>query len=149
MGIVLNANKDTCSIVGWQSNTGEVDVRTLTVELSEEMCQCAIAFVTFELADGTLYESLVVDGKANIPTIDKAQFIKVGAYSADIEGEKCVKRYSPHPADVYVNAGSYSGNGTEAPNPTAGDFEALMTQIDAVYDYIDEKLPPSAEEVEY
>jgi hypothetical protein len=91
MEIVLKADKNVCEISGWQSNTGEVNARTLNIEMCEEMCSCAMAFVTFKLQDGTVYESLVTDGKANIPTIDKDQFIEVGVYSADIENDKCVK----------------------------------------------------------
>ncbi len=130
--IVLKADINTCKIEGWNSNTGEVNARTLTVEMCDEMCKCAMSFVTFELKDGTLYESLVTDGKANIPTIEEAQFIKVGLYSADIEGDKCVKRYSPHPTNAYINNGSYSGNGTEAPTPAAGTFEELLDKIENI-----------------
>lgn len=129
MDIVLKADKNVCEITGWQSNTGEVNVRTLTVEMCEEMCSCAMAFVTFKLHDGSIYESLVTDGKANIPTIDEDQFIEVGVYSANIEGDKCVKRYSPHPTTVHVNAGSYSGKSVKPPVITPTDYEKLVELI--------------------
>ena len=130
--IILKADKNVCEISGWQSNTGEINVRTLTVEMCEEMCQCAMAFVTFKLKDGTIYESLVKDSKANIPEITEPQFVEIGVYSADVEDDKCVKRYSPHPTNVYINNGSYSGNGTEAPTPTAGTFEELLVTINEI-----------------
>jgi hypothetical protein len=132
MDIVLKADKNVCEISGWQSNTGEVNARNLTVEMCEEMCSCAMAFVTFELNNGTIYESLVVESKAEIPEIKEPQFVKIGVYSADIENGKCVKRYSPHPTNAYINNGSYSGNGTEAPTPTAGTFEELLATINEV-----------------
>lgn len=130
--IVLKADKDICEINGWQSNTGEVNARTLSVDLSEDLLACDNQFVTFGLADGTEFESQVKDGKADIPEFDKAQFIKIGVYTSDIEGDKCIKRYSPKPTNVYVNTGSYSGNGTEAPIPTAGTFEELLDEIENI-----------------
>ena len=140
MEIVLKADKNVCEITGWQSNTGEVNVRTLTVEMCEEMCQCAMAFVTFKLKDGTIYESLVKDSKANIPEIKEPQFVEIGVYSADVEDDKCVKRFSPHPTNVYINNGSYSGEGTEAPIPTAGDYAKLIEEINGVVDYVNEMI---------
>jgi hypothetical protein len=115
----------------------------MSVELSEEMLNCDISFVTFELKDGTVYECLVANGKADIPEVKEPQFVKIGVYSSDIENDKCVKRYSPHPANVYVNNGSYSGNGTEAPTPTAGTFEELLETINEV----DEKTIKTLESV--
>lgn len=132
MDIVLKADKNVCEISGWQSNTGEVNARNLTVEMCEEMCSCAMAFVTFELNNGTIYESLVVESKAEIPEIKEPQFVKIGVYSADIENGKCVKRYSPHPTNAYINNGSYSGNGTEAPIPTAGTYAELLEKINNI-----------------
>lgn len=132
--MVLKADINACKIEGWNTNTGEVNARTLTVEMCEKMCSCAMAFVTFKLKDGTLYESLVKDGKAEIPEIKEPQFVEVGVYSSDIENGKCEKRYSPHPTNVYINNGSYSGNGKEPPIPTAGDLERLLGELNGKLD---------------
>ena len=126
--LILKADINQCEFSG-QINTGEVEARTLTVEMCDRLCSCAMAFVTFELADGTMYESKVTDGKAKVPLFEKSQFIKVGLYSADIEGNKCVKRYSPKPANTYVYVGSYNEGSTEPPIPTPGDYAELMGQI--------------------
>ena len=127
--IILKADINTCRVEGWDVNTGEINARSLSVEMCDKLCSCAMAFVTFELKDGTIYESLVVDGKAEIPQLEEPQFIKVGLYSADIVDEKCEKRYSPKPDNVYVNRGSYSGNGTEPPIPTPGTLEEIIGLI--------------------
>jgi hypothetical protein len=127
--MVLKADINSCEIIDWQTNTGEYNARTLQVEMCEEMRSCAMAFVTFELANGTIYESLIKDGKAEIPLFEIPQFVKIGAYSADIEGDKLTKRYSPTPCYDYVNPGSYSGNGEEPPMPTPGDYANLLEQI--------------------
>ena len=127
--IVLKADINVCEISGWQSNTGEVKVRDLQVDLCEELSNCGNAFVIFKLADGTVYESKVKDGKADIPVIDKPQFIEIGVYTEDTVNGECVKRYSPHPVAAYINNGSYSGAGTEPPIPTAGTYAELLELI--------------------
>ena len=129
--LILKADINQCEFSG-QINTGEVEARTLTVEMCDRLCSCAMAFVTFELADGTMYESKVTDGKAKVPLFKKSQFIKVGLYSADIEGEECIKRYSPKPANAYVNVGSYKEGSSESPKPTPGDYAELIDQIAGV-----------------
>ncbi len=127
--MILRADINSCEIVDWQPHAGEYNARTLQVELCEEMGKCAMSFATFVLADGTVYESLVKDGKAEIPLFEKPQFVKIGAYSADIEGNELKKRYSPTPCYGYVNPGSYSGSGEEPPVPTPGDYVDLLEQI--------------------
>lgn len=125
----LIADINECYIADWETNTGEVNARVLEVEMCEDLCSCASAFVQYELADGTKYISKITDGKADIPPFEKSQFVKIGVYSTDIDGDVCTKRYSPRPVSVFVPAGSYSGNGTEAPTPTAGTFEELLETI--------------------
>lgn len=127
--MVLKADINSCEIIDWQTNTGEYNARTLQVEMCEEMRGCAMAFVTFELANGTIYESLIKDGKAEIPLFEIPQFVKIGAYSADIEGDKITKRYSPTPCHRYINLGSYTGNGEESPLPTPSAMADLLEQI--------------------
>lgn len=127
--IVLKADVNVCEISGWESNTGEVNARDLQVDLCEEMSKCGNAVVTFKLADGTVYESKVKDGKADIPVTDKPQFIEIGVYTEDTVNGECVKRYSPHPVSAYINNGSYSGAGTEQPIPTAGTYAELLEMI--------------------
>lgn len=127
--ITLKANINECTVEGWQSNTGEVNARVINVEMCEDLCSCARQFVTFELADGTVYESLVVDGKAKIPFIEEPQFIKIGLYAENINGDECEKRYSAHPANVYVNMGAYKNGASETPKPTPGDYAELLEQI--------------------
>ena len=56
--LILKADINQCEFNG-QINSGEVEARTLTVEMCDRLCSCAMAFVTFELADGTVYESKV------------------------------------------------------------------------------------------
>lgn len=129
--LILKADINQCEFSG-QINAGEVEARTLTVEMCDRLCSCAMAFVTFELADGTVYESKVEDGKAKLPVFAKSQFIKVGLYSADIEDSKCVKRYSPKPANAYVSVGSYNENTTEPPLPTPGDYAELLERIEDI-----------------
>lgn len=128
--MVLKVDINSCEIIDWRTNTGEYNARTLQVEMCEEMRVCAMAFVTFELADGTIYESLIKDGKAEIPLFKIPQFVKVGAYSADIEGDKITKRYSPTPCYDYVNPGSYSSNSEEPPLPTPSMLEELMKKAE-------------------
>lgn len=130
--MVLKADINTCEIIDWQSNAGEYNARVLQVELCEEMSNCEMSFVTFELADGTVYESLIKDGKAEMPMFEKAQFIKIGVYSADIEGDELKKRYSPSPCYDYVNPGSYSANSEEPPLPTPSMMEEILARIDGV-----------------
>jgi hypothetical protein len=127
--ITLKANINECIVENWQSNTGEVNARVMNVEMCEDLCSCARQFVTFELADGTVYESLVVDGKAKIPFIEKPQFMKIGLYAENINGDECEKRYSAHPANVYVNMGAYKNGASETPKPTPGDYAELLEQI--------------------
>lgn len=124
--IILKANINECKVENWQSNTGEVNARVMNVEMSEDLSSCDNQFVTFELADGTVYESKVDDGKANIPEFYKSQFIKIGLYAENTDGEK---RYSSKPANVYVNAGSYPDGSSEPPKPTPGDYAELLEQI--------------------
>lgn len=128
--ITLKANINECIVENWQSNTGEVNARVMNVEMCESLCSCARQFVTFELADGTVYESLVVDGKAKIPLIEEPQFIKIGLYAENIDGDECEKRYSAHPANVYVNMGAYKNGASEPPKPTPGDYAELLEQIE-------------------
>lgn len=124
--IILKANINECKVENWQSNTGEVNARVMNVEMSEDLSSCDNQFVTFELADGTVYESKVDDDKANIPVFEKSQFIKIGLYAENSDGEK---RYSSRPANVYVNAGSYPGGSVEPPKPTPGDYAELLEQL--------------------
>jgi hypothetical protein len=128
--MVLKADINACEIIDWQTNAGEYNARILQVELCEEMNKCAMSFVTFETEEGTLYESLIVEGKAEIPLFEKAQFIKIGAYSADVEGGVCKKRYSPKPCYDYVNPGSYSGNSEESPLPTPSAMAELTKKVE-------------------
>lgn len=130
--IVLKTDINKCELLNWQANSGEVNARVLKVEMCEEMCACAMAFVTFELADGTVHESKIVDGKAKIPLIKDPQFVKIGVYSADVEGDKCEKRYSPTPTHAYINMGSYKDGSSESPKPTPGDYAELLEQIAGV-----------------
>jgi hypothetical protein len=127
--ITLKANINECIVENWQSNTGEINARVMNVEMCDNLCSCARQFVTFELTDGTVYESLVVDGKAKIPFIEKPQFIKIGLYAENINGDECEKRYSAHPANEYVNMGSYKDATSEKPIPTPGDYAKLLEQI--------------------
>lgn len=126
--LILKADINQCEFSG-QINTGEVEARILTVEMCDRLCSCAVAFVTFELADGTVYESKVTDGKAKVPMFKKSQFIKIGLYSADIEGGELKKCYSPKPANTHVCMGSYNGNATEPPIPTPSDYAELVEQV--------------------
>lgn len=126
--LILKADINRCEFEG-QINAGEVEARILTVEMCDRLCSCAMAFVTFELADGTVYESKVERGKAKLPVFEKSQFIKIGLYSADIENGECVKRYSPKPASACVNVGSYKEGATEPPLPTPGDYAELLEMI--------------------
>lgn len=130
--ITLKANINECVVENWQSNTGEVNARVLNVDMCEDLCSCARQFVTFKLADGTIYESLVVDSKAKIPLIEEPQFIKIGLYAENINGDECEKRYSAHPANVYVNMGAYKNGSSEPPKPTPGDYAELLEQIAGV-----------------
>lgn len=130
--IILKTTIDECIVSAWKYNVGEVNVRSLLVELCAEMLNCDMSFVTFKLADGTEYESKVKDGKAEMPPINEPQLIEVGAYSSNVEGDKCVKRYSPRPVNVYVNYGSYSSNGTEPPIPTSGTYAELVEMINGI-----------------
>ena len=127
--LILKADINLCEFSG-QINSGEVEARTLTVEMCDRLCSCAMAFVTFETADGTMYESKVTDGKAKVPLFEKSQFIKIGLYSADIEGDKCIKRYSPKPANAYVNVGSYKEDSVEPPIPTPSTYAELKKYVE-------------------
>ncbi len=127
--MILKADINKCELIGFNANTNEVNVRVLKVEMCEEMCACAMAFATFELADGTVYESKIVDGKAKIPLIKDPQFVKIGVYSEDVEGDKCEKRHSPIPTHAYINMGSYKDGSSEPPVPTPGDYAELLGQI--------------------
>lgn len=127
--IILLADINECTVVGWQTNTGEVNARELKVEMSEDLSRCDNQFVTFELADGTVYESKVIDGKAEIPAFSESQYIKIGLYSVDVEGEGCKKRYSSKPDQVLVNVGSFKGGASKPPEPTPGDYARLLEQI--------------------
>lgn len=129
--MILKADINACEIIDWQTNAGEYNARILQVELCEEMNKCAMSFVTFETEEGALYESLIVDGKAEIPLFEKAQFIKIGAYSADVEGGVCKKRYSPKPCYDYVKPGSYSGNSEEPPLPTPSAMAELTKKVES------------------
>ncbi len=130
--ITLKANINECTVEGWQSNTGEVNARVMSVEMSEDLLTCDKQFVTFELADGTVYESLVVDGKAKIPIFEKPQFIKIGVYAENISGDECEKRYSAHPANQYVTVGSFKDKADEQPKPTPGDYAELLKAIEDI-----------------
>lgn len=125
----LVADINQCTIEDWGSNTGEYNARELQVEMCEELRQCANAFVTFKLIDGTEYESKVTDGKAEVPTIDEPQIVAIGLYTEDAEGDKCSKRFSPKPTRKYIDKGSYTPNGKEAPVPTPGTFAELLAKI--------------------
>lgn len=127
--IVLKADINSCEISGWQSNTGEVNARVLQVDLSEALSKCANAFVTFTLMNGTVYESKVTDGKAEVPTIDRPQYVDIGVYTTDVEGDKCIKRYSPKPTQQYISRGSYAPESEAAPIPTAGTYAELLKKI--------------------
>jgi hypothetical protein len=135
--ITLKANINECIVENWQSNTGEVNARVMNVEMCEDLCSCARQFVTFKLADGTIYESLVVDGKAKIPIIEKPQFIKIGLYAENVNGDECEKRYSAHPDNVYVNMGSYKDGANELPIPTPSGYEDMLNETKK---YVDEQL---------
>lgn len=128
--ITLKANINECTVENWQNNTGEYNARVMNVEMCEDLCSCARQFVTFELKDGTVYESLVVDGKAKIPFIKEPQFIKIGLYAETINGDECEKRYSAHPASEYVNMGSYNGRAERTHVPTPGDYSSLLELIE-------------------
>ena len=128
--IVLKADINECTLVGWRLNTGEVNARVLNVEMCEYLSGCERQFVTFELADGTVYESLVVGGMAKIPYIEKPQFVKIGLYAENINGDECEKRYSARPANVYVNMGSYTDDSIDPPIPTPGDYSVLLEKFE-------------------
>jgi hypothetical protein len=130
--ITLKANISECVVESWQVNTGEVNARVINVELCEDLRSCDKQFVTFELADGKVYESLVVDGKAKIPIFEESQFIKIGVYAENINGDECEKRYSAHPANHYVNSGSFKNKADEQPKPTPGDYSELLKKIEGV-----------------
>ena len=127
--MVLKADINACKLIDFQANTGEVNARTLEVEMTDELLACAMSFVTFKLKDGTLYESLVKDGKAELPYIERSQFVEVGLYSADIEDGECVKRYSPHPSHVCWSIGSYAEGAETPPMPTPGAYAELLEMI--------------------
>lgn len=128
--IVLKADINECTLVGWRLNTGEVNARVLNVEMCEYLSSCERQFVTFELADGTVYETLVVGGMAKIPYIEKPQFVKIGLYAENINGDECEKRYSTRPANVYVNMGSYTDDSIDPPIPTPGDYSVLLEKFE-------------------
>ena len=130
--IRLKANISECVVESWQVNTGEVNARVMNVELCEDLRSCDKQFVTFELADGKVYESLVVDGEAKIPIFEEPQFIKIGVYAENINGDECEKRYSAHPANHYVNSGSFKNKADEQPKPTPGDYSELLEKIEGV-----------------
>lgn len=130
--ITLKANISECVVESWQVNTGEVNARVMNVEMCEDLRSCDKQFVTFELADGKVYESLVVDGEAKIPIFEEPQFIKIGVYAENINGDECEKRYSAHPANHYVNSGSFKNKADEQPKPTPGDYSELLEKIEGV-----------------
>ena len=139
--IFLKADINECKVENWQSNTGEVDARELKVEMCDELSSCEEQFVTFELKDGTIYESRVVDGKAKIPSFTESHFIKIGLYAENVTGEK---RYSPRPYEVYVSSGSYKGYADEPPKPAPGDYAELLKEIKRIdqdtKEYVDEMI---------
>lgn len=130
--IILLADINECIITGWRKNTGEVNARELKVEMCDELSGCAEQIVTFELADGTVHESKVINGVAEIPIIDEPQHIKIGLYTLDFDGDKLFKRYSPKPAHVYVNMGSYKEGASNPPIPTLGTYAELLKKINSI-----------------
>lgn len=130
--ITLKANINECTVENWQSNAGEFNARVINVEMCEDLRSCDKQFVTFELEDKTVYESLVVDGKAELPFIEKPQFVKIGLYAEDTQGDKCEKRFSSKPAYEYINMGSYTDNVSDNVKPTPGDYAELLKKIEGV-----------------
>lgn len=128
----LTADINICKIEDWQSNAGEVNARTLDVEMCENLCSCAQQFVVFTLADGTPILSKVENNVAEIPPFDKSQYVKIGLFGFTLDGEECKLRYSPQPVKVFVNAGSYTAAGNEAPTVTTGTLEELLAEIKSV-----------------
>ncbi len=128
--IILLADINECTIVGWQKNTGEVNARVLKVEMCDELSGCAEQLVTFKLENGTVYESKVINGVAEIPIIDEPQHVKIGLYTLDFEGDKPFRRYSSKPAHVYVNTGSYNDEANNPPIPTPGTYADLKKYVD-------------------
>lgn len=138
--IILKANFNDCKVENWGANTNEVNARTLKVEMCDELCSCAEQFVTFKLEDGTVYESKVIDGKADIPVIKEAQVVKIGIYATDIKGDKCNKRYSSQPVRVYVDNGSYHDNASDPPIPTPNTYNAFKNEILGALDEVSDML---------
>ena len=128
----LSANIDFVKLIDWHINTGEVNARSLDVEMSEELKQCSVAFVTFKTENEGTYESKVNNGAAEIPCFSESQWVEIGLYTSDMVNGELKKRYSPKPAKKFIKKGSFSPGSSEPPKPTPGDYAELLEQIAGV-----------------
>ena len=125
----ISANIDSVKLIDWHINTGEVNVRVLAVEMSEELKQCSVAFVTFKTENEGTYESKVKDGVAEIPYFSESQWVEIGLYTSDMVNGELKKQYSPKPAKRFINKGSFCAGAEPLPKPTPGDYAELLYEI--------------------
>ena len=123
---------DTDNVILLQSSqveSGEYNVTECEFTFSIEY-EGLTKKAVFTGEDGTAYVETIVNGKCSIPSeiLATSQSVKIGVYGYSVDGTELVLRYSPKPAQFYIDEGSYKEASNSTP-PTPTEIEQLQGQI--------------------
>lgn len=136
--MIINVNKNKITIdTGHTANKGEYNIRTCNFIFSEDYTD-DLSKVAIFTKDGKSYKEYLVNNQCIIPyeVLQTKGTITIGvyAYSLTEEGgeEVLEQRFSPAPAQIFMDYGSYVEDAENASHPTPTEIEQLSARISAV-----------------
>ena len=136
--MIISVTKNKITIdKGHTANQGEYNIRTCNFIFSGDYTDDLSKVAVFS-KDGEAYKVDIVNNQCIIPieVLEEKGTITIGvyAYSVTEEGgeEVLEKRFSPAPAQIFMDYGSYIEDAENASHPTPTEIEQLNARISAV-----------------
>lgn len=130
----INVTKDAVTITTDQLHKGEYNINQVSFTFSQEYTNDLVKKVIFTDPLGEHYSVTIMDNKATIPyeILIRQGKVLIGVYAYEMEDDELVLRYSPKPAYVTIEQGSWvdSQDGeTVVPNLTMEQYEQALNEI--------------------
>ena len=139
----INVTKNKVSIeAGHTANEGEYNIRQCDFSFSEDYTDDLVKEAVFS-KDGKSYKEVIIDNTCIIPieVLEKKGTITIGVYAYSVKeesGEEILeKRFSPAPAKIFMDYGSYVKEAENSSVPTPTEMEQIQTIVNDINTQMD------------
>lgn len=130
--MIINVSKDKITIeAGHTANEGEYNIRQCDFVFSEDYTDDLVKIAVFS-KDGKSYKVNIANNTCIIPieVLEKKGTVTLGVYAYTVKeenGEEILeKRFSPAPAKIHMDYGSYVKDAENASAPTPTEMEQIQ-----------------------